>query len=289
MRGDQSARYLTNKASMPELPEVETIARALRDGGRSGVSILGRTIQNADVFWQKTINGLDQKEFDRLIAGQIIVDISRRAKYICLQLTRNWLFIHLRMSGDLRVDVPPLSDYHTHDRLALNFTDGTRLVFNDARKFGRVWLETSTQPFFQKIGMEPFDESLTAEEFLNRLKGKKRQIKPLLLDQSFIAGLGNIYTDESLHMAGIHPKRTACDITASESEKLLCSIRETLRKGIEQNGASIDWVYRGGDFQNNFRVYHQTGKPCLVCGNIISRIVVSQRGTHFCPVCQPEG
>jgi formamidopyrimidine-DNA glycosylase len=162
------------------------------------------------------------------------------------------------------------------------------MIFNDARKFGRIWFDKTPQNIFNKLGIEPFDDSFTPVVFSERIKLKKKQIKTLLLDQSFIAGLGNIYTDESLHLAGIHPLRMANSLSEYEADKLLNAIRSTLQEGIARNGASIDWVYRGGEFQNNFRVYQKTGQACLVCGNIIERIVVGQRGTHFCPVCQPE-
>jgi formamidopyrimidine-DNA glycosylase len=114
----------------------------------------------------------------------------------------------------------------------------------------------------------------------------KRQIKPLLLDQSFLAGLGNIYADESLNLARIHPLQRADRLTKAEARRLLASIRSVLAEGIRRNGASIDWVYRGGDFQNHFRVYQRTGQPCPRCGTPVERIVVGQRGTHFCPHCQ---
>jgi formamidopyrimidine-DNA glycosylase len=273
---------------MPELPEVETIVRALRDGGRNGGSLKGRTVSRTVLFWPRTLASPSLPELDRDIAGQTIMDISRRGKYICIQLERDWLFIHLRMSGDLRVEENSTVDFLSHDRFALVFSDGSRMIFNDARKFGRIWFDKSQKNIFNKLGYEPFDASLTPAYFHDLLKHKKRQIKTLLLDQSFIAGLGNIYTDECLHTARIHPLRLASSLTGLEAENLLVAIRSTLLEGISRNGASIDWVYRGGEFQNNFRVYQKTGQPCLVCGNIIERIVVGQRGTHFCSVCQPE-
>jgi formamidopyrimidine-DNA glycosylase len=273
---------------VPELPEVETIVRELREGGRGGGSLKGRKITSAEILWHKSLANSSQPGFNQQIAGQTIVEISRRGKYICLQMDRDWLFVHLRMSGDLRVEENPALDYLTHDRFALIFSDSSRLIFNDARKFGRIWFDKNTLSIFNKLGIEPFDDSLTPELFSERLQQKRKQIKTLLLDQSFIAGMGNIYTDESLHLAGIHPLRIASSLSGKESERLLHAIRSTLLEGISRNGASIDWVYRGGEFQNNFRVYQKTGQACLVCGNIIERIVVGQRGTHFCPVCQPE-
>ncbi len=138
-----------------------------------------------------------------------------------------------------------------------------------------------------KLGPEPLDLSLTPDDFFNRLQLRSRQLKPLLLDQTFIAGLGNIYTDEALHLARLHPLRGSDTLTYQEAERLLAAIRTVLTEGIRTEGASIDWVYRGGGFQNNFRVYGRAGEPCPVCGTPIERIIVGQRGTHFCPVCQP--
>jgi formamidopyrimidine-DNA glycosylase len=273
---------------MPELPEVETIVRALRDGGRGGSSLKGRIVSNVDLLWPKSLSRPSYSEFSEQIQGQTIVDIKRRGKYICIQMNPDWLLIHLRMSGDLRVEENSDSEYLPHDRFALNFSDNSRMVFNDARKFGRIWFDKNPENIFNKLGIEPFDDALTAAILYARVKNKKKQIKTLLLDQSFMAGLGNIYTDESLHLAGIHPLRIASSLTPQETGNLLEAIRKTLLEGISRNGSSIDWAYRGGEFQNNFRVYQKTGQPCLVCGNIIERIVVGQRGTHFCPVCQPE-
>jgi formamidopyrimidine-DNA glycosylase len=173
-----------------------------------------------------------------------------------------------------------------HDRLLIDFKDGFRLVLNDPRKFGRAWLTRDPQEILGNLGPEPLDSQLTYSQFHQMLKGRKRQLKSLLLDQSFLAGLGNIYTDEALHLACLHPLRKSDSITALQSKKLLKAIRTVLKEGIRRNGASIDWVYRGGDFQNHLRVYQRDGQPCLVCGVTIERILVGQRSTHFCPICQ---
>ena len=157
------------------------------------------------------------------------------------------------------------------------------------RKFGRVWLLRDTSDLFAKLGPEPFDQQLTAEVFADMLKNHARQLKPLLLDQSFLAGIGNIYADEALFRARLHPSRLSNSLTSSEAGDLLEAIRFVLTKGIDQKGASIDWVYRGGDFQNYFQVYQQTGNPCPRCGHPIEKTKVGQRGTHICPVCQKAG
>jgi formamidopyrimidine-DNA glycosylase len=173
-----------------------------------------------------------------------------------------------------------------HDRLVLHLADGMRLAFNDARKFGRVWLVGDPQNILSGLGPEPFDPALDAGIFNRMLQGQHRQIKPLLLDQSFIAGIGNIYAGEALHTAGINPLTPSNQIEAIKGALLLDAIREVLQTGIERNGASFDWVYRGGEYQNQFRVYQRTGEPCPICGSAIERRVIGQRSAHFCPVCQ---
>jgi len=264
---------------MPELPEVETIVRTLRP------ELVGRSIVSVDLRWGRTLAVPAPDVFAGQITGQQILAVTRRAKYFQLQLTNLNLFIHLRMSGDLLVKDGGLPA-EKHDRLHLNLSDGRRLVFNDARKFGRVWLVADPEEVTGGLGPEPLDTLFTAQMLYNNLHRRHRQVKPLLLDQAFLAGLGNIYTDEALHFSRVHPLRLSDTITLDEAEELLRGIRAVLQAGIEHNGASFDWVYRGGSFQNHFRVYGRAGEACPVCGAPIQRIVVGQRGTHFCPGCQ---
>ena len=266
---------------MPELPEVETIARVLRP------ELTGRTIVLAQVLWPRSLSGLSPEQFCSQIAGQQILGVSRRAKYLDIQLSDYHLFIHLRMSGDLTIKAAAYQS-EKHDRLILNLSDGSRLVFNDTRKFGRVWLATQAEAVIGDLGPEPLDPDFTPQLLHERLIEKHRQIKPLLLDQTFLAGLGNIYTDEALHLSGLHPLRISDTIYFNEAERLHGAIQTVLLAGIEHNGASFDWVYRGGGFQNYFHVYNREGQPCPVCGTPIQRIVVGQRGTHFCPHCQEK-
>jgi formamidopyrimidine-DNA glycosylase len=264
---------------MPELPEVETFARALRP------ELTGRTIVSARLLWARTLAIPSPESFAEQISGQTITGVSRRAKYLDVELTGLHLFIHLRMSGDLYLRPLPHQP-ESHDRLILELSDGRALVFNDTRKFGKAWLTAHPEDVIGKLGPEPFDPAFSPQEFHSRLFGRRRQLKPLLLDQSFLAGLGNIYTDEALHLSGLHPLRISDTISFEEAERLYHAIRTVLQAGIEHNGASIDWVYRGGDFQNHFRVYGREGEPCPACGAAIERSVVGQRGTHFCPKCQ---
>ena len=271
---------------MPELPEVETIARILRLGGRDQPALLSRHILGANLLWERTLVEPPPAEFPLRLTGQVIIDIGRRGKFLYFQLSRDWLLYHLRMSGDLLVK-PSGAPLATHDRLILDLEGNLQLAFNDARKFGRVWLVEEVDRVVGDLGPEPLDDSLTAQGLFVRLHATHRQLKPLLLDQTFIAGLGNIYVDEALNLAKLHPLTPSNGLTEQQASRLLDSIRIVLRAGIERNGASIDWVYRGGDFQNYFRVYQRTGQPCPECGTPIARIIVGQRGTHFCPHCQP--
>lgn len=271
---------------MPELPEIETFRRTLREGTPENPSLLGKRIQEARLLWARTLAEPPIPElFQSRLAGQTVRNFGRRAKYLLIELDDSTLIMHLRMSGDLRVerDSDPIAP---HDRFLLVFEDGFRLAFNDTRKFGRIWLLDDPAALLGKLGPEPLDESLTPEKFHAMLSPRKRQLKPLLMDQGFIAGLGNIYTDEALHRSHLHPQSLACELERAQSKALLENIRAVLEAGIAANGASIDWVYRGGGFQHEFQVYQRQGEPCYQCGTEIERIVVGQRGTHICPSCQ---
>jgi len=264
---------------MPELPEVETFARQLKP------ALVGKTILSADLRWHRTLALPSPKKFKAAILGQKIMDVGRRAKYLNIQLEDFNLLIHLRMSGDLIIRNSTIRPTK-HDRLILKLSGKKSLVFNDTRKFGRVWLTATMEEVLGSLGPEPFGKEFTPQWLHTALHNRKRQLKPLLLDQTFLAGLGNIYTDEALHMAKLHPVAASDSVTAKQAEALHAAIRKVLRSGIRRNGASIDWAYRGGQFQNYFRVYDREGTACPVCGTEIQKILVGQRGTHFCPKCQ---
>lgn len=266
---------------MPELPEVETIVRGLRP------VLVGKTFQYARVMWARSLATPSLEQFTAKIIGQSIRSVERRGKFIVILLDRDCLLVHLRMSGDLRFEAEPKPDL-PHDRIIFVFEDKSQLAFNDTRKFGRVWLVADPTQVTGQLGPEPLDNSLTVQEFHIQLSHHHRKLKPLLLDQAFLAGLGNIYTDEALFLAGLHPELPADALNQPRAGKLLDAIRTVLEEGIRHNGASIDWVYRGGGFQNHFKVYQRTGQPCQVCDTEIERIVLGQRGTHFCPVCQAK-
>jgi len=264
---------------MPELPEVETIARTLRP------ELVGRRILDADLRWRRTLAMPAVRKFKEQIRGQLVRDVGRRAKFLNIRLDDYNLLIHLRMSGDVHIKKGRVKP-EKHDRLILSLSNGRHLIFNDTRKFGRVWLTDDLQNMFEHLGPEPLADEFTPRGLYEGLRARRRQLKPLLLDQSFLAGLGNIYTDEALHLAKLHPRASSSGVSARQAAALHRSIRAVLSEAIRRNGASLDWVYRGGEYQNHFRVYDREGQRCPVCGTTIAKIVVGQRGTHICPRCQ---
>jgi formamidopyrimidine-DNA glycosylase len=269
---------------MPELPEVETIARSIEP------DVTGRVVVSADVRWARTVAFPTPKKFREQVKGQRILGVSRRAKYLILRLEDYNLLIHLRMSGDVAVRKGKIKA-EKHDRLILALKgkrgEESHIAFNDTRKFGRVWLTNQPESVLGKLGPEPLGKEFTPQWLYENLSKRKRLLKPLLLDQTFLAGVGNIYADESLHLAKLNPLGASNAVTLNQAKALHEAIRSVLKEGIRRNGASIDWVYRGGEYQNHFRVYDREGKPCPVCGTEIQKITVGQRGTHFCPKCQP--
>ncbi len=271
---------------MPELPEVETIRNNLQSGNAHNPSVIGKTICGGQLLWEGSLVKPSKEEFLQRVVGRKIQEIGRRGKYLVFSLSRDVLLIHLGMSGDLFVE-NSVSAIAPHYRLVLDFDSGQRLVFNDPRKFGRIWLLEDPSEVLDSLGPEPLDSDMNAQVLYERLHHHHRQLKPLLMDQGFLAGMGNIYTDEALHLAHLHPLRLSHQVSFQEAERLWKSIRQILQEGIKRNGSSIDWVYRGGDFQNYFRVYQRTGNPCPECGATIKRFILGQRGTHYCPICQP--
>jgi formamidopyrimidine-DNA glycosylase len=278
---------------MPELPEVETIVRILSQGDGCEKPLSGRVVEKVELTWQRSLAVPLPEEFLAKLPGQRVEGISRRGKFIVVRFDQDHLLIHLRMSGDLRLensfnenrDFAPLSK---HDRCAINFVDGFRLVFNDPRKFGRMWLVKDPKEILERLGPEPLSLDFTSTQLYDLLHSKHRQLKPLLMDQTFLAGLGNIYSDEALFCSKLHPLRLSNELSSEQVNRLWLAIREVIGEGILRNGASIDWVYRGGDYQNKFQVYQRTGLPCYRCGTAIEKIIVGQRSTHFCPNCQPQ-
>ncbi len=270
---------------MPELPEVETISRELQE-------IAGRRIVAVEVRWARTVAGADEAAFARRLRGQVITAVSRRGKWLALTLDGgDTLLVHLRMSGRLILEPASTAD-DPHARVLLTLDDGRRLRFSDPRKFGRMALTADPADVLGALGPEPLDPALTPERFAAMLAARRARLKPLLLDQRFLAGLGNIYADEALWRACLHPLRLASTLSADEAARLLTAIRAVLTQAIERRGTTMDdggYVSaRGlpGDFAGQIAVYGQKGRPCPRCQTPIERIAVGGRGTHFCPRCQ---
>jgi len=271
---------------MPELPEVETFRKYLLQGESGAPSILGKKIDNAELLWDGTLAEPEPDEFLSRIQGQFVTGIGRRGKNLLVNLSRDCLIIHLRMSGELVVE-EQTNPFGKHYRLILNFNDGFRLAFINVRKFGRVWLTEDPSSVIGQLGPEPLGDDFTPESFHQSLQSHSRQLKYFLLDQKLIAGLGNIYTDESLYRAKLNPARKSDSLSVTESQQLWESIREILREGIQNQGSSIDWMYQGGDYQKYLSVYNSEGLPCQRCKTPIKRIKIAQRSTYYCPNCQP--
>jgi formamidopyrimidine-DNA glycosylase len=270
---------------MPELPEVETVARDLR------APLIGRTITAAWYDWPRGLATPGGFAFVARIVGQRIQAVSRRAKYIMITLDPDTLILHLMMSG--RLYVAPDAEAHDADRwvhFRFHLDNAHQLRFSDARKFGRVYLVADPAEVVGDLGPEPLDDAFTVDAFRARIAGRTGRLKPLLLNQQFVAGIGNIYADEALHLSQLHPLRRANTLTGDEIARLHTAIRQTLGEGVEREGASVNWYRKPdgtkGSAQEALRVYGRVGEPCPRCGHPIERIVVSQRGTHICPACQ---
>ena len=272
---------------MPELPEVEYVARQLRE------DLVGHIIEGVVVSWPRSVQGMSLEEFAARLAGRRVVGVARRGKYLLVQLDgEETLVVHRRMSGNLILS-PPASDV-LYVRVAFTLDDGRRLLYSDPRKFGRLTVaaDEDLPRLFATLGPEPLDETFTGEALLERLHDQRRAIKAALLDQEVVAGLGNIYADESLYRAGIHPLRPAGSLTPEEAAALRDAIQATLLTGIAHGGTTFgrhrDAYNEAGTNLEHVEVYRHTGEPCPRCGTPIQRIVVAQRGTHFCPSCQPK-
>jgi formamidopyrimidine-DNA glycosylase len=276
---------------MPELPEVQTVVDDLKQAG-----LIGRTIAACRISWPKTAAGMPAADFCCLIAGRCLSAICRRGKFIRVDLAGGGaLLIHLRMTGRLLLTgaKTPVGR-HEHVRFLLD--DGRELRFHDPRKFGRIWLTEDPQSMLGSLGPEPLAEDFTARDLAERLAGRRRALKPLLLDQKVLAGLGNIYVDEALWEARLHPLRPAADLSADEIRALHRAVRRVLRRGLANGGTSLGHgqgnfsaTSRGaGTNRNALKVFRRTDQGCPRCGETIRRLVVGQRSTHICPRCQPE-
>lgn len=273
---------------MPELPEVETVRRTLKH------LVVGKTIADVVIHWPKIIKLPDDIEIFRLkLKGQTIRDIGRRGKFLKIILDDLVIVSHLRMEGryERRESGEPC-DKHTH--VIFQFTDGTELRYRDVRKFGTMHLfpkgeEENRLPLSQ-LGLEPFEQAFSASFLAEKLAKTKRKLKVVLLDQKMLVGLGNIYVDEALFRAGIHPERIADTLSESEIKKLRSSITDTLQEAVDQGGSTIrSYINSQGEmgmFQQQLFVYGRQGESCKICGTPLLKQVVGGRGTHFCPECQ---
>ncbi len=265
---------------MPELPEVETTAQLL------GPALVGSTIVDVQLSWPR--HTPDPERLIRELPGHAVRDLGRRGKYLVVGLepSDRTLFVHLGMSGRLTVrPADALPDPYARTVFVLQ--DGRQWRFADPRKFGRVLLVADPEEVTGRLGPEPLAGEFTADWLAAGMAARRRAVKPLLLQQRFLAGLGNIYADEALHRAGVSPRRAADSLKTGEVVRLWESIREVLNEAIAHHGTSLDWVYPDGGMQELLRVYGRAGKPCLACGTPVEREVLAQRSTHYCPRCQP--
>ncbi|HUW64116.1 MAG TPA: bifunctional DNA-formamidopyrimidine glycosylase/DNA-(apurinic or apyrimidinic site) lyase [Spirochaetia bacterium] len=275
---------------MPELPEVETIKRTLE------LKLGGRTIKEATVLFPGIIGSPSPEQFVAGLRNARVQGLKRRGKFLLIELAAaKTLVIHFRMTGRLiyhPAKTPPLD--HTH--VVFDLDGEGQVHFMDTRKFGRLWLLPNTalpqHTSLCRLGREPLEEEFTREFLRLELRHHRTRIKSLLLDQTFIAGLGNIYADEALHLAGLHPEKMARDLSPTEIARLHRAIQRVLQDGIDHNGTTLrdylDGTGAAGRHQDYLKVHRRTGLPCPVCGTKISRKKVGGRSTHFCPCCQKD-
>jgi len=273
---------------MPELPEVETIRKTLSH------LVLDKQIEDVSIYWSNIIQyPEDDEEFRIKVRDERITNIARRGKFLLFYLEEYVLVSHLRMEGKYKIvsKDEPLTK-HTH--VVFHFTDGTDMRYEDVRKFGTMHVFPIGEEFKKKplnqLGPDPFETTYTPEYVKERLSKTSRTIKATLLDQTIIAGLGNIYVDEVLFLANIHPERRSHTLTEQEIETIYIKAKEVLQHAIDLGGTTIRSYVDGkgemGMFQQELYAYGQEGKPCYHCGTLIEKIKVAGRGTHYCPECQ---
>jgi len=263
---------------MPELPEVETIKNELAP------HVIGRQITGVTLLWEGIVRHPSAEEFRSRLPGQEITGLTRRGKYLSFHLASGeTLIIHLKMTGGLWL-IPP--DRFT--RAVVNLDNGS-IFFRDPRKFGSMWLVRDSS-ILKKLGVEPLEPGFTPRMLAGLLAKRQAPIKAVLLEQALIAGIGNMYADEALFTARIHPQRPAASLSTGEIERLHGAIRQVLLSGISSKGASTDTYFRPdgskGTAHLQFQVAHRGGQPCPVCGTPIQRLAIRNRGSYSCPNCQ---
>ncbi len=270
---------------MPELPEVETIRRELIP------LVVGKRIVRVEIYWSRLIDRPDLDTFVRGLEGRRLADIRRRGKYLIWDLDPggHWI-IHLRMTGQIyvRPGNAPV-DPHTHARVFLE--DGQAIHYRDQRKFGRFYLVEDENDVVGNLGPEPLAENWTAEDLAARLRGRRARVKSLLLDQRVVAGLGNIYADEALFLARVHPACEGGRLDEAAVRRLHAAIHQVLIEALDARGSTMSTYLppseRKGGYQQQRRVYRRAGMPCPRCGTLIARTKIAGRSTYFCPQCQP--
>lgn len=269
---------------MPELPEVETTVRALRD------PLVGQTFRDVRNSWPRHVATPALGELRERIRGGRIDAIERRGKYLLFELDNGeTLIVHLKMSGHLSV-VAKEKDLDKHVHTIFELANGRELRFRDQRKFGRVYLVRQVEEVLGGLGPEPLEPEFTADTLATLLSSRTRLLKPLLLDQTFVAGIGNIYANEALHYARLHPERRANSLSEAEVAALHSAIRKSLTLGLENDGASIEMFAKPdgskGRMQNAFVVHGRDGMPCFRCTGVVQRAVIGGRSSYYCPECQ---
>ncbi|WP_018132036.1 DNA-formamidopyrimidine glycosylase [Effusibacillus pohliae] len=275
---------------MPELPEVETVRRSLQ------ALVAGKTIRDVTVTLPRLIRTPDDAEqFCFQLRGQTVERVGRRGKFLLFEVGPFTMVSHLRMEG--RYGLYPATDpVENHTHVIFHFMDGTELRYKDVRQFGTFDLlpkgDLSAIPGLRKIGPEPLEAGFTPKVLHDSLKNRSGKIKALLLDQNLVAGIGNIYADEVLFQAGIHPECAGHKLTREQCERLHRAIVDVLSASVELGGSSVKSYVNGygktGGFQYRLQVYGKEKSPCPKCGSLIEKIRVGGRGTHYCPVCQPK-
>jgi len=267
---------------MPELPEVETIKNELSP------YVIGRKFARVTIYDTKLVRQPSAEELCQKLIGQRVGSLERRGKYLIFHLSDSEvLIIHLRMSGALLLN-PTQPDKYT--RAVFHFDNNNQFAFTDRRRLGVLWLVEDEQTIVGKLGPDSMSSELNVEVLANLLHKHQAPVKAMLLDQTFIAGIGNMYADEALFAARIHPLRKANSLSPVEIKRLYNAIVDILQSAIEGRGASVDTYKRPdgepGTAQFNFHVAHRGGKPCAVCGTSIQRLAIRNRGSYFCPNCQ---
>ncbi len=279
---------------MPELPEVETIARELRP------LVVGALIREVWFDWPRVVKHPTPERFAQEVRGREILEVGRRAKWLVISLSGDGvLALQVKMTGQLHL-VPAGTEHDRHVHLRFELADGRWLLLRDVRKFarvglyrrdeaGRVLAADDIDELFAAHGPEPLEDDFTLAAFRRLLRRRKGRLKPLLLDQSFVAGIGNIYADEALWRARLHPLRAAASLRADDERRLYHALRAVLTEAIQRRGSSIDdyiSLEGEGGMQHHLNAYGRTGKPCPRCSRPTRRIVLGARGTHFCSWCQ---